>query len=523
MAGACWLLTACAPLIESISPSEAPTPDTSVTLPIELVELDVYRTTPPPLPRELPPAPRANLWDRIRDGFELPPVDHEMIRSERVSFAASEAYWERIAERARPYLHFIVDEIEARGMPTELALLPIVESAFRPFAYSHGSAAGLWQFIPTTAHYYGLEQNWWYDGRRDVIAATEAALTYLERLNGFFDGNWLLSMAAYNAGEGTVLRAMRRNENAGKPTDFWSLPLPRETRNYVPRLLALRDLVATPAQYGLALTPLPNTAQIQVVEMEGQIDLALAAELSGLTVEELYRLNPGFNRWTTPPDGPHRLVLPLDSVERFTDALAELPPEQRVRWRRHEIQRGDSLLSIANEYRSTVAVIRDVNDLQGNLIRAGSTLIVPVASRPGAAYTLSASQRLNATRQRARDGNRQQYRVRGGDSLWSISRRFDVGVRELARWNGMAPGDTLRVDQRLVVWTSGDTPIAGPMAPLQSVNYRVERGDSLYAIAQRFRVSVSDLRSWNDLPSTGYLQPGQELHMKVDVTQQSSR
>lgn len=522
MAGACWLLAACAPLTEMMTPAETPTPDTSVTLPIELVELDVYRTTPPPLPQELPPAPRANLWDRIRDGFELPQVNHELVRQERANFADSEAYWERIAKRARPYLHFIVDEIEARGMPTELALLPIVESAFRPFAYSHGSAAGLWQFIPTTAHYYGLKQNWWYDGRRDVIAATEAALTYLERLNGLFDGNWLLSLAAYNAGEGTVLRAMRRNEKAGRPTDFWNLSLPRETRHYVPRLLALRDLVAAPAKYGLELTPLPNTAQIAVVPLEGQIDLALAAELSGLTLEKLYRLNPGFNRWATPPNGPHRLVLPLENVERFTDALAELPPEERVSWRRHEIQRGESLISIASKYNSTVDVIREINDIDGSLIRAGDTLIVPVASRPGSAYTLSASQRLKALRHSGA-GERQEYRVRSGDSLWSISRRFDVGVRELARWNGMAPGDTLRIGQQLVVWADGTGNVAGPVAPLQSVNYTVERGDSLYAIAQRFSVSVADLRRWNDLPSKGYLQPGQELYMKVDVTQQSSR
>jgi membrane-bound lytic murein transglycosylase D len=505
-------------------PPPPPTPDTTVTLPIELVELEIYRYTPPPLPAELPPARPANLWERIRDGFQLPPGNHRLVREERARFADRERYWERIAERARPYLHYIVDEVEARGMPTELALLPIVESAFRPFAYSHGSAAGLWQFIPSTAEYYGLEQNWWYDGRRDIIAATAAALTYLERLNGLFDGNWLLSVAAYNAGEGTVLRAMRRNQQAGRPTDFWSLSLPRETRNYVPRLLALRDIVADPRQYGLTLTPLPNTAQIQVVQLDGQIDLALAAELAGLSVEELYRLNPGFNRWATPPEGPHRLVLPLEHVERFTRALADLPPEKRVQWRRHEIRRGESLISIAKRYRSTVEVIRDINGLEGSLIRAGHTLIVPVASRPDSAYTLSASQRLAALQQRG-DGERQRYRVRRGDSFWSISRRFGVGVRELARWNGMAPDDTLRVGQQLVIWSDDGSRnvAAGPVAPLQLVNYTVEPGDSLYAIAQRFRVSVADLRRWNDLPSKGYLQPGQTLRMKVDVTLQSSR
>lgn len=523
-AGAVLALSGCAAV--GITPEKsANTASASPELPSELASATLISfAAPASLPDPLPPARPDGLWTRIRGGFELPDADDPAIQRERSYFAARQGYLDRVAERAEPYLYHIVQEVQERGLPTELALLPIVESAFRPFAYSHGRAAGLWQFIPSTARHYGLKINWWYDGRRDVIAATDAALDYLAYLHDFFEGDWLLAVAAYNAGEGTVRRAMRRNAERGRPTDFWHLNLPRETENYVPRLLAVRDLVQAPEVYGVNLPYIANEPRIAVVEIDSQIDLALAAELTGISIDTLYRLNPGFNRWATAPEGPHRLVLPLERQQRFREGLAATPAAERVQWRRHSIEPGDTLIEIAHRYHTTVEVLRQTNDLGGSMIRAGEHLIVPVASRPTSAYTLSAAQRRASLLSRDREGHKVVYTVRRGDTLWGISRRYDVGVRQLAAWNGMAPTDTLRPGRRLAVWSDGvEIASGGPSGRIQSVRYTVESGDSLWAIAQRFSATVADLRRWNDIDRGEYLQPGQVLTLEVDVTRLADR
>ena len=221
-----------------------------------------------------------DIWERIRQGYQLSTanVENPRVQQELKWYASHPAYLERVEERAGPYLFFIVEEIDKRGMPMELALLPVVESAFRPFAYSPGRAAGIWQFIPSTGKMYGLKQNWWYDGRRDVISATHAALDYLQSLAKQFDGDWELALAAYNSGAGRVRSAIRRNKKKGRSGDYWSLDLPRETEGYVPRLLALSQLVADPERYGNTLSAIPNEPYFEAVNIETQLDLAMAAQ-----------------------------------------------------------------------------------------------------------------------------------------------------------------------------------------------------------------------------------------------------
>ncbi len=264
-------------------------------------------------PENITLAPNTDLWQRIRDGYGIPESKplHTATQKQLNWFIKHPDYIDRVVERARPYLHYIVDQLEQRNMPMEIALLPVVESGFQPFAYSHGRAAGIWQFIPGTGRLYGLKQNWWYDGRRDVIASTGAALDYLEKLYGDF-GDWQLALAAYNSGEGTVGRAIKRNKKAGKATDFWSLDLPRETSAYVPKLIAVAELVKRPAHYNITLSPIDDSPFLAVVDVGSQIDLALAAQLAEISTDEMYQLNPGFNQWATTPDGPHRLVVPLE-------------------------------------------------------------------------------------------------------------------------------------------------------------------------------------------------------------------
>jgi membrane-bound lytic murein transglycosylase D len=471
-------------------------------------------------------APPADMWERIRRGMAMEPAENPRITPHLQWYVRHAAYLDRVTDRAAPYLHYILDQIEERGLPTELALLPIVESAYDPFAYSHGRAAGLWQFIPGTGRRFGLKQNWWYDGRRDVVESTRAALDYMEYLSERFGGDWELALASYNAGQGNVARSIRRNEQRGEPTDYWHLQLPRETMGYVPKMHALRMLVADPEQYGVALRPLPNEPYLAVVELDGQIDLALAAELAGIGLDDLYRLNPGFNRWATDPDGPHRLLVPLEHQAELEEGLAALSPEDKIQWQRHRIAAGESLNLIARRYNTTVRLLQDVNNLNGHIIRAGEHILVPQARGSAAAYSGSEGQRLARLQERPREGReRINHTVSAGESFWSISRRYGVDTRELAQWNGLAPGDTLQAGRTLAVWVPAGSERAmsarvgsGPSDTQRRVTYQVRRGDNLSRIAGRFGVSVGDLVRWNNLSPDTYLQPGQRLTVIVDIT-----
>ncbi len=467
--------------------------------------------------------PPEDLWTRMRTGFVLDDVDEDAVASQWQWYGRHQSYIDRTFERSRPYIHYIVTELERRDMPLEFALLPVVESAYDAFAYSHGRAAGLWQIIPSTGRRFGLKQNWWYDGRRDVVAATEAALDYLTFLHDEFDGDWLLAIAGYNAGEGNVRKAIRRNVRAGKPIDFWNLKLPRETRAYVPKLLALRRLVLDPAAAGVSLPTLPTQPHFARVALDGQIDLALAAELAGIAVDDVYRLNPGFNRWATDPDGPHRLLVPAEAAPTLIDALADLPASERVRWKRYVIQPGDALSTIASAHQTSTKELKRVNGLSSSRIRAGKTLLIPTASQPLDQYNLSADARLARVTGSARSRGATTYAVRPGDSLWTIARAHGVEVRALARWNGMAPGDTLSVGRELVISDARRRPASsGAGDTTRRVTYTVRNGDSLWRIGSKFRVSVTQLRRWNKLDKSRVLRPGQRLVMYVDVAEQTA-
>lgn len=480
------------------------------------------------MPASVPdfPIPADSAWDRMRADFQLPEANDPRLHSHIEWYKRNPDYLERVFERADPYLVWILEELEKNDLPADLALLPVVESSFQPYAYSPGRAAGLWQFIPGTGERFGLKQNWWYDGRRDVVASTSAAIRYLKYLHNYFDGDWLLALAAYNSGEGTVSNAVRRNAKQGKPTDFWNLDLPRETRDYVPKLIALRDIIADPDRHGLTLRDIGNEIQIEPVDTAGQIDLALAADMADISLEDLYRLNPGYNRWATDPDGPHRLLLPSSSVNRFLAELAELPDEERVSWERHKVQNGETLSQIAKRYDTTVALLRTTNGLRGSTIRAGDHLLIPVARQALADYSLTATQREQRRLSRKTQQGAQTYTVKAGDTLWDIARAHKLSVQKLARLNGMAPRDALRNGRILIVSEGGATTDmrATPLprhATRQTVHYTVRRGDSLARISQRFQVTVADLRKWNGLQENRYLKPGQRLKMYVDVTQQA--
>ncbi|GAB3106913.1 LysM peptidoglycan-binding domain-containing protein [Aestuariicella hydrocarbonica] len=469
----------------------------------------------------------SNLWNRIRSGYQLSDYDNDRVNTHLRWYARHTDYIERVTQRGNIYLYHIVKELEARGMPMELALLPIVESAFDPFAYSHGRAAGMWQFIPGTGKAFGLKQNWWYDGRRDVIASTDAAINYLSSLSKRFDDDWLLAMAAYNSGGGNVNKAIRKNKKAGKPVDYWSLDLPRETQNYIPKLIALSKIIKDPEHYKVKLAPIPNQPFFESVDTGSQIDLAQAANLADMHLDDLYKLNPGFNRWATDPEGPHRLLVPVEKADSFRSQLAKLPANSRIAWERYKIQSGDSLLAIARRHHTTVDVLREHNNIRGNLIRKGQMLLIPKSSLSAQEYAQTQSQRLSRTQanSKGKSGTRKvNYVVKSGDSLWSIARRHKVQTGQLAKWNGMAPKDTLKVNQKLVIWTPGQqlaqagSSSSRDNAVVRKVSYRVRAGDSLARIAGKFNLSVNDIVKWNPVKKSGYIHPGQSLTLFVDVT-----
>ncbi len=483
--------------------------------------LDERTESEPPLVRELGanppslPAP-SDIFERIRDGFTLADVDHPSVDKEQSWYAKHPAYLDRTFKRGERYLYHIVNEIEARNMPMELALLPVVESAFNPVAYSRARASGLWQFIPGTGRRYGLKQNWYYDGRRDVLAATTAALDYLEFLANEFNGDWLLAVAAYNTGEANVARAIRRNLEAGKPTDFFSLKLPRETRAYVPKLLGLRRIVADPTAHGLAFSPIANEPFFAKVDVSGQIDLNVAAELAGLPKEELLALNPAFNHWVTDPDGPHYLLVPVASAERFSEAVVALPPEERVRVVYHRVRKGDTLGGIADKYGVSVTALRSANKIRGSIIHPGQDLLIAAAPRSGDAATHAALATDDAPVARAPRSKANRHVVRRGETLWSIAKSHGTTMDRLANINGISRNSTLAVGQVLAIPGTPRLASADPSSVAQSVTYVVRSGDTLSRIASRFRVRLNDLLGWNDLTTRSVIKPGQRLVMYVD-------
>ena len=476
---------------------------------------------------QLPTDQYTDLFDRIRAGYALPDANHYGVDREVEAYRSKPDFLDRTFMRGSRYLYYIVGELERRGMPLELALLPVVESAFNPVAYSRSRAAGLWQFIPSTGKHYGLAQNWWIDERRDVQRSTMAALDYLQYLNRYFNGDWYLAIAAYNGGEGTVKTAIQRNASAGRPTDFFSLQLRAETRDYVPKLLAIRRIVGDPAAYGLQFAPIANQPYFGVVDPGRQIDLGEAAALAGISRDDMFALNPAFNRMTTPPDGPYTLLLPVQSVEPFrvamlTDdgaaqlAAAAVAPPQAT----HQVKRGDTISAIARRYDITTGQLLDANGLTDTTIHPGDTLQVPGAGPASATLATAAPREEIAAQLPERQKAAQQrssgvHVVKSGDTLWGIARRYGVTVPALAAENGIDSKGTLTAGARLKI-PGGSRSASSGSAEATRTTYQVRRGDTLSEIADRFNVSVRQLTTWNGLRQSATLRTGQRLVVYSD-------
>ncbi len=425
----------------------APEPE----LPDETVEeLAKTRTEPARPVAQDGATPGDDLWQRIGANLNIPRhLDRREVKGRLAWYAKNQKYLDRVAARGSLYLHHIVGEVEKRGMPLEIALLPIVESAFQPRARSHKAAVGIWQFIRGTGERYGLKQNCSYDGRRDIVAATRAALDYLEDLNAEFD-DWLLAVAAYNTGERNVARSIRRNRRAGKDTDFFSLRLHRETRGYVPSLLAVAELVANPEQHGIVWQPIPDRQYFTQVDTGGQIDLAIAAELAAMTRDELRDLNPGYEDWATRTQDAHQLLLPVSSEQSFLEKLAGLTPAQRLTATdvgeqcHYIVKRGDTLSHIAQRYPGVSA----------RQLQAWNGISRPRSLQPGQKLKVFAAPAVQTVAgQPAQEPIA--YTVRKGDSLSKIAKKFSVTLKELLAWNNLRKSDTIYPRQKITVYRPG--------------------------------------------------------------------
>ena len=351
----------------------------------EAAEKQAAATTPPPAPAPAeavavapPPAP-PNIWFRVRAGFRLPALDGKLVSRQEQWYMANPDYVARMTERSGHFLYHVMEKVERRNMPAEIALLPMIESAYNPTAYSRAHASGMWQFIPSTGKIYGLRQNFWYDGRRDVLAATDAALDYLQKLHDQF-GDWTLALAAYNWGEGAVSRAIARNQAKGLPTNYESLAMPLETRNYVPKLQAVKNIVANPGQYGIVLPDIPNRPYFATVSTSRHIDVKLAATLAEMELEEFRFLNPAHNKPVIKADGSETIVLPIDRIEAFQRNL-KAHDQPFVTWQTYTLKRHDDPAAIAKKHGLTLAQLKEANGVTGRkTIVPGQTLLVPLKS-----------------------------------------------------------------------------------------------------------------------------------------------
>jgi membrane-bound lytic murein transglycosylase D len=445
-----------------------------------------------------------NLWDVLREDFTLAHYESNPAVQDKIQwYMNNQDFLLRSASRAAPYLYYIKQQVKKRHLPAELVLLPIVESGYNPFSLSNVGAAGIWQLMPGTATGLGVKRDWWYDGRRDVIASTHAALNYLAYLQSFFDGNWLLAIAAYNTGEGNILSAIRRNIKNGRDTDFWSLPVAQETRDYVPSILALAVIISHPNRYPIYFPPVRNAPYLAQVDVGTQINIKYAARLAGISYKKMLQLNPGFNRPSTSKQGPYKVVLPIENVEQFTESLARIPLNKRpINWIHYHVKPGDTFASISKKFNTNIAAIKKLNRLGKNNLHRGTDLLIPNVSHTQLASSVSANTASKHYRNNkyALQAGDTIYIVKAGDTLASVAKRFHVTNKALKVANALEDG-ILKQSRQIIIPTHAKTQ-AAHLASTQKLQagdtiYMVRHGDTIEKIANRFRTTAAAIRITN--------------------------
>ena len=445
-----------------------------------------------------------NVWDVLREQFTL---NHESTQPEVQQqirwIIAHPSYIQKVAKQSEPYIYHIVTEIKKRKLPGELALIPMIESSYDPFAYSGAGAAGLWQLMPGTGTDLGLKQDWWFDGRRSIGPSTNAALNYLAYLHHFFNGDWVLAFAAYDSGEGTLAKIIKNSPQRGSKINFWSLNVPQETKAYIPRLLALAEVIQNPRRYHVDLPNIPHTPYFEEVNIGSQIDLTHAAKLAGISYRDLIKLNPGFNRWATAPYRPYKLLIPADKVDDFSRNLANVPIDERVSWTRHQVSAGDNLVLIAHKYHTTVNLIKELNQLKSNAVKKGQFVLIPSGNKAVATTKAKTPSSPPAPHFIASKQYKVIHIVQKNESYQHLQTKYGVSIHNLQSWNHLSSKTPLRPGQQLVIWKQRRT--TGP--------YTVRAGDTLSAIAKRNNTKTSKLVQLNPRLKDKHLRIGQKLEL----------
>lgn len=466
-----------------------------------------------------------NLWDELKTRFYLA-HQHYGKYDDLISFYGKrKTHLEKVSERAQPYLYYVFNEVKKRGMPYEIALLPVVESGYRPHARSHQKAVGLWQFIPSTADLFALDQNWWYDGRKDVVKSTQAALDYLEKLYKLNHNDWLLALASYNAGLGNVYRAEKKFRKANPQiqnieeyqADFWELQtyLPRETQAYVPKLLAVAHMVEFANLFELELAPVDNNPVFKAVKLEKQVALNQVAELANVPQQTFLALNPAYKQPTTPPKGSYNLLIPVEQAPEFEHKLASNSRLFDIQWQKHKIKSGDSLSVIAQRYKTSAKAIKKLNGMRNSKIRAGKTLLIPIPAEHAIQLASNSSSTNSSSRSRSNYMHESSqntlnssdliatwHEVKAGDSLWQLAKDNNVRSRQIAEWNNIKTSTPLKLGQKLKIYKK---PSGNKLV------HQLKSGENLWVLARKYGVSTADLAKWNNIDKNKTLHPGQKL------------
>lgn len=459
------------------------------------------------------------IWDEMRYKFDLADEYFEHYADFLHFYNTRKTHIKRVSERAKPYLYYILNEVKQRNMPYEIALLPAVESGFRPVARSHQKAVGLWQFIPSTGDLYDLDQTWWYDGRKDVVESTRAALDYLQKLYKLNNNDWLLALASYNAGLGNIYKAQRKYRKARKnqadiakyQPNFWEIQkfLPKETQSYVPKLLAISHIVEYSERFNIALEPIANQAYFSQIVLDKQVSLGQVAKLSSTTREVLASLNPGFHQPATPPNGPYDLLLPVDKAEAFEKQVENNQKIFDIHWQKHKIRSGDSLSVIAHKYKTSSKAIKRLNGMKNSRIRAGKTLLIPIPAdkinlvkTQLAKVSQAKKQGQKTSSKSSKNVNYHKHIVKSGDSLWLLAKKYNLNTKEIASRNHLSVKTALKIGQQLIIPSYEDR---------VKTEHILKEGESLWLVAKRYNVHSKDIAAWNNISTKKVLQPGMKL------------
>lgn len=454
---------------------------------------------------ESDPAYQTTLWDEFTNQFSLTQQNEGLFEGYVSFYRDNTQHLEQVSERASPYMHYILNEVKKRQMPYEIALLPIIESGFQPEARSHMSAAGLWQFMPGTGDLYNLEQNWWYDGRQDVVKSTHAALDYLQKLHQLNNNDWLLALASYNAGFGNIQKAVKKyqDKNPNSLATFWNVrnDLPKETQDYVPKLLAVSHSINHYKDFNLALEPINNRQFFSEVRLTKPISLTKVAELSQVSNEVVSQLNPGYLRPTTPPTGPHNILLPSKNAALFQAAIARDASLFNIEWAQHSVAKGESLKSIAAKYSVSEKAISEINHLKNARVTAGTNLAIPLPNQYAQVFHKTRTLPSQAA-STSYAGLKTIHTVAQGETIWSIARQYGTQSNNLASWNNLNAKKGLKVGQKLEIRSN----------PLSyQVKHLVKKNETLASLAKKYNVSTIELSQWNKLSVLKPIKAGMEL------------